>query len=257
MWRYGGALNDVLVVSGEDVRVQDLNIESCWKWDSNAAALDIFVDILNMAAKPGEDLIVSAIIQDPEGALVHTKSSRLLEQIDCLDLRRNQQAHLSALVPAPLLWSKENQALYSILLTLETRSGYIYDAVATDFGVRRPTPHAYEILNVHQKIWIEALENKPGIYRINNQFDYLSLTSFEPCWELFKDGQSVATGTLAPLEIGPREQGTLHIPKLPRMPYKGHEMVLKISFHLMESTPWAARGHCVAQSQFNLVLCQC
>lgn len=252
MWRYGGALDNVLVISGEDVRVQNLEIEAGWVGGRNEVPLDLFVDLLNLRAKAGEDLMVSAIIQDPEGALVHTTHSRLVERIDTLDLRRQQQIHLCAHVPMPLLWSAENPALYSLLLTLETRSGTIYDAVATEFGVRRPTAHTYEILNVHQKIWIEAVKNKPGTFQICNHFDYLSLKHFEPRWELVEDGVSMAKGTLAPLPIGPQHCGKMHVPKISRCYTQNRERVLKISFHAIEGAFWASRGQCVAQAQFNL-----
>ena len=252
MWRYGGALQDVLVVSGEDVRIQDLNIEAAWNQDPGELALDIFVDVLDLAAQAGEDLMVSAIIQDPEGALVHTKYSRLIEQVDYLDLRHNQQIYLSASIARPLLWSPENPTLYHVLVTLETPAGYIYDAVATEFGVRQPATRTFEILNVHQKIWIEAHGHGSDTFLITNHFDYLSLTEFEPRWELFENGCSIATGRLAPLAIGPREQGMLTLSPFDVSPYGSHEVVLKISFHIIKPTTWAARGQCVAQSQFNL-----
>ncbi len=252
MWRYGGALDDVLVISGEDVRVQELNIEAGWNWDNQVVALDLFVDILNFGGWPGQDLVVSAILQDPEGAVVHTADSRLVEQIDALDVRRNQQIHLCCELITPSLWSPENGALYRLLLTLETRSGHIYDAVSTEFGIRKPTAHAYEILNVHQKIWIEAVEGNPGTYQITNQFDYLSLAAFEPKWELFEDGVSVGHGVLAPLPIESHQTGQLHIPKVTRSHNRKKERVLKLSFHARQSSSWASQGQCVAQAQFNL-----
>ena len=120
---------------------------------------------------------------------------------------------------------------------------------------RTPHPGLAEVKKVYQSLQMEAGDLMRGEIKIANRYDFLNPKTFAVGrWTLKADGERMAKGKLAPLDLAPGAQGTFTV-ALPQVkPAPGVEYWLDVSFELKDDQPWAPAGHEVAWAQFKLPL---
>ncbi len=107
-------------------------------------------------------------------------------------------------------------------------------------------PHYWEMKKVYQPVSFTLLQTTPPTVRIKNRHHSLDLKDFNLTWE----AHSTGTDSLeAPLPIGlpAGQETTINIP--PNLLSKNY---LSLTCTLKDDTPWATKGHLIAQEQFTL-----
>jgi beta-galactosidase len=117
-------------------------------------------------------------------------------------------------------------------------------------------PGAWEIKKVQAPVAVRvasAEQALAGRFTVWNKYHTLDLNHLDIHWELTQDGRVIQSGQMASMPLGPDQKAELAIPFAHPDPLApGAEYYVKISFHLSEDTPWAAKGHEVAWDQFRL-----
>ncbi len=116
---------------------------------------------------------------------------------------------------------------------------------------RHPNPHLYEVRKVYQNVKVTPVNARQGEIQVQNKFFFTNLNEFQTIWELRRDGQRVAGGSLGRLDIPPQQTRDVTVP-LPQIS-QGGEYLLTVSFVLAENTLWAPVGHRIAWDQFLVV----
>ncbi len=122
------------------------------------------------------------------------------------------------------------------------------------FPDRTIPPKMWEVKKVHQYVGIAAAELAGGKVRISNKHFFTNLSRYGIRWSVSEDGSVLEEGALPPLELPAGAETELTIPYSTPSPRPGGEYWLRISFHLLEDTLWAERGHEVAWEQLRLPL---
>ena len=117
---------------------------------------------------------------------------------------------------------------------------------------RKPNPALHEVKKVYQYIKATPIDLLAGKVRIDNNYDFLNLDSFETAWELSEDGTVIQHGSLGRFDVAPRQELETVVPFQTRQFTPGAEYALKITFALAEETLWAERGHLVAWDQWQM-----
>jgi len=120
-------------------------------------------------------------------------------------------------------------------------------------GDRTPHPGLAEVKKVYQHLQMEAGDLSKGEIKIVNRYDFMNPKEYVTGrWTLTADGERLADGALAPLDLAPGMQGAVAV-ALPRVqPKPGVEYWLDLSFVLKDKQLWAPAGHEVAWAQFKL-----
>ena len=120
---------------------------------------------------------------------------------------------------------------------------------------RNPKPALWECKKVFQPIKITAKNLKKGVVEIFNRHDFTNLNEFDITWELQKDGVTIKSGLLKPIDLEPNASKTLTIPfKFPKETTTGSEYFIRIGFQLKAAKNWANKGHEIAWQQLQLPL---
>ncbi|MFT5762706.1 MAG: beta-galactosidase [Saprospiraceae bacterium] len=143
------------------------------------------------------------------------------------------------------------------------------------FPDRTPHPALWEVKKVYQNIKTEAIDSANGIFKITNQFDFISLKNVSLHWEIIEDGQKIAEGTQDELVIAPRESKLIEIPfntSASRIPSAGSttvepntestttqihlskEYFINFFFVTGKEQLLILAGHEIAKAQFPLVI---
>jgi len=117
---------------------------------------------------------------------------------------------------------------------------------------RDPHSGLWDYKYLIQPVKVEPLDLAKGTFKIRNDYAFLSLSHLEGRWEVVRDGQTLQSGTLPMVEVGPQQETTLTIPFEKVQGVPGAETWLNIGFYLREGTPWAKAGHEIARVQFEL-----
>ena len=116
-----------------------------------------------------------------------------------------------------------------------------------------PHPALWEVKGVYADVNMEPVEGKPWTFRATNKGFFRNLNAWKLCWEMYDDSSEspVATGEFDPLDIGPGEskEVTLDASAL-GMRGNGHNLFMRLTWILPESTIWADAGHQIASFQF-------
>ncbi len=114
---------------------------------------------------------------------------------------------------------------------------------------RIPRPHYYEAKKVQQYIKVYPERISEGYVRIQNNYSFTSLDSFEAQWQLEENGVVIRQGRLEGLKGEPGSVAVVSVPfgKIKRV--KGAEYFLVLQFRLRKSTLWADAGFVVAYEQ--------
>jgi Beta-galactosidase/beta-glucuronidase len=115
---------------------------------------------------------------------------------------------------------------------------------------RQVTPKLLEVKRVYQNVAITATNAAKGDLSVRNKFSFTDLSAFDVRWTLTEDGREVQSGTLAAPAVAPLSEGALTLPVKPvAAPKPGAEYFLNVAFVLKSDTPWAKKGHAIAEAQ--------
>lgn len=118
---------------------------------------------------------------------------------------------------------------------------------------RVPHPGLYEVKKIYQYVHATPVDLTAGKVSIKNWYDFTGLSDIAECrWEIRADDRVLQSGTLADLNLAPRESREVTIPFKPVQPQPGTEYFLDLSFRLTHDTLWAKKGHELAWEQFPL-----
>lgn len=118
---------------------------------------------------------------------------------------------------------------------------------------RNPHPGLWAMKYVQRYLHATPVDLASGRIRIKNWYDFLNAGEIaEGRWEVKADGKPLASGSLPPLDLAPREEKEFRIALPPIQPEPGVEYWLNLSFVLRADTPWAKKGHEIAWDQFPL-----
>ncbi len=118
---------------------------------------------------------------------------------------------------------------------------------------RAPHPGALELKKHHEPLTVETVDLETGAVRVTNRYTFRDLSHVQGLWTVRTEGETLASGSLPPLEAGPGESTTVHVPLADVAPPTGKDAILTVRFVLAEATPWAAAGHEIAWGQFRLM----
>jgi len=163
------------------------------------------------------------------------------------------------------IWDWIDQALVK-----KDEYGNEFWAYGGDFGVGMPsdnnfvcngiisadyTPHPamWEVKYAYQNIWFEVVDLDRSKVLVKNRHDFIGLDDYFLNWEITRNGQSVAHGTIPDLYIKPHGQKeiTLNIPEFERVP--GSEYFIDLYATLKSDHPFRPKGFEVAHEQFLLL----
>lgn len=115
---------------------------------------------------------------------------------------------------------------------------------------RTPNPQAYEIRYQQQDIWTRMVDFNSGRIAIFNENFFRPLDYVTLHWQLLNDGKVVKEGdmNIAQLNIQPQQTAEVNIP-YGTADLKG-EVMLNVSYRLINDQPLLAAGHEVAAQQF-------
>jgi len=117
---------------------------------------------------------------------------------------------------------------------------------------RRVPPKLLEVKKVQQDVHFEAVDLLAGEIRIENEFFFRSLSDFELCWTLGDGCETLQSGRIEKLDIGPQESRSVKIPLREPQLRAGAEYWLRVSLELKNDTLWAEKGHEIAWQQFKM-----
>lgn len=114
---------------------------------------------------------------------------------------------------------------------------------------RGMTPMAVELKKVHQ--FIKTTYNGNNQINVNNSYFFKDISNVQLNWELLEDGKVVQKGTVANLNIGPRQTQPVAIPFKTNYT-TGKEYFLNIRYALKTAEPFLEKGYEIAYEQIAL-----
>ncbi len=163
------------------------------------------------------------------------------------------------------IWDWVDQGLYA-----QTEDGEPYWAYGGDYGPpetpsdgnflinglvfpdRQIHDALWEVKNVYQYVGVSAVDLASGRIEVRNKYDFLGLNFAYLQWAVMADGDTLASGHVDELDIGPRRSRVLDLPLPTIDPEPGVEYFLNVSFRRKTSTPLVPRDHEIAWEQFEL-----
>lgn len=121
------------------------------------------------------------------------------------------------------------------------------------FPDRTPYPSLLEMKAVYAPVAIALGEGALNVVRISNRYHFRNLGHLEAGWVLWCDDQVVAEGRVAGLDrIAAGTTADISLDFAAPTPRPGARWYLNLTFTTAAGTPWAARGHVVANQQLVL-----
>ncbi len=121
------------------------------------------------------------------------------------------------------------------------------------FADRSIQPELYEVKKVYQMVDFISKNLEEKQIEIINNYSYTNLKDFQFYWSIQEDGALIQDGNLN-IDLLPLKARTIEIPFKNFKPKPGAEYWLNIYMKQSKDTPWAKKGHIVAQEQFKLPL---
>ena len=120
---------------------------------------------------------------------------------------------------------------------------------------RRYNPHAYEVRQQYQSIWMTPVDIAKGVFNIYNENFFTDLSAYELYWTLTADGRSVAGGTERLPQIAAQATRKVTLPSVAKAiaaAPAGKELLLGVEFRLKADAPLLKAGYAVARDQFEV-----
>ena len=252
MARTEGGRQEQAVTNRTDVNIRRLSLAVESQDVKQQTMLSFRIDVYNQSLQTANNLVLRALVQDPDGTVLSPKQSKLLTQLNCLPAGVNCQAFLSLELESPILWTQESPGLYQVHLTLEDEHGRVLDTLARAFGIQQFRSGHYGVKQPGQNIAMEPSDEETGTFWIANQFDYITLDRFEPHWELQEDGTTIAQGKLKPMSVPPGQSIKMSLPlgDIHTKSTAHYEWIL--SFRPITNTLWAPADQSVTSGRLRL-----
>jgi beta-galactosidase len=114
---------------------------------------------------------------------------------------------------------------------------------------RGMTPMAVELKKVHQ--YIKTTYNGTNQINVNNSYFFKDISNIQLNWEVLENGKVVQKGTVANLNVGPRQTQSVTIPFKANYA-DGKEYFLNIHYVLKTAEPFLEKGYEIAYEQIAL-----
>ncbi|TKG96476.1 DUF4981 domain-containing protein [Puteibacter caeruleilacunae] len=117
---------------------------------------------------------------------------------------------------------------------------------------RVPHPTMYEVKKVYQYIRFEDTSEK-GKYQLKNEYLFDDLSSALLDWDIMKDGEIIANGSIENIVIEPGKTKSIFINKIGDLNLNdGGEYFINLKVKLKKAGALVAEGHVIAEEQFAL-----
>jgi hypothetical protein len=252
MTRSKGGHQKQAALKQTDVNIRTLSLALQSHERNQQALLSLRIDVSNQSPHSECDLVLRALVQDPDGTVLSTEQSKLLVELKHLPAGANRQVFLSLEIENPRLWTQEILEQYELQLAIEDNHGRVLDTLVRAFGIQQFYSGHYGIKQVGQHIAMEPSDEGADTFWIANQFDYISLDRFEPHWELQEDGTTIAQGKLEPMPVPPGQSIKIALP-VSDVPYKAtahYEYVL--CFRPVVNTMWGPAEQSVTTGKLRI-----
>ncbi len=113
---------------------------------------------------------------------------------------------------------------------------------------RELTPMAVELKKVHQ--FVKSRYRGGNVMNVANTYFFRNIDNVQLNWELLEDGKSIATGTVANLNIQPRADMDITLPIKAKVK-DDKEYFLNVSYRLKNAEPLLEKGYEIAADQFS------
>ncbi|MBX3120203.1 MAG: DUF4981 domain-containing protein [Fimbriimonadaceae bacterium] len=117
---------------------------------------------------------------------------------------------------------------------------------------RQIMPKTWEVKKIYQYVKVEPADLIQGTVKITNKHFFTNLDAFDAKWTLTADGETVATGDIAPISLAPGQSKTVQLPLPKPKVAAGTELFVRVSFHTRQDHVWAKKGHEVAWDQLQI-----
>ncbi|WP_138755298.1 glycoside hydrolase family 2 TIM barrel-domain containing protein [Paenibacillus sinopodophylli] len=133
-WRMSGIFRDVYLYTTPEAHIYDYFVKT--ELDDQFLNAELIIDakLLNYFVKPLGSLTVEAILYDANGASIFTTPLTAQTSVEGEALTEIQ---LSRIVENPLKWSAEHPNLYTLVLSLKSSDGTLYEAISCKVGFRK------------------------------------------------------------------------------------------------------------------------
>ncbi|TKG93530.1 DUF4981 domain-containing protein [Puteibacter caeruleilacunae] len=108
------------------------------------------------------------------------------------------------------------------------------------------------VKKLFEPVKIEIKDSEKGVLTIFNNHLFSDLSKFDLYWDISEDDRTIQQGIIDSLLIKPGEQNELYLPLKSFEKKKGAEYWLNISLRTKNDEIWAAAGHEIAFSQYNI-----
>ena len=122
---------------------------------------------------------------------------------------------------------------------------------------RRYNPHAYEVRQQYQNIWITPVNTAKGIFNIYNENFFTDLSAYKLVWKIFVNGVEACEGMEKLPVVAPQATAKATFRNIAKAladvsadAADGSEITLGTEFCLKEDAPLLKAGYAVARDQF-------
>lgn len=116
---------------------------------------------------------------------------------------------------------------------------------------RKPNPHFYEVMHIHQNIKFYANDLETGIINIKNWYFFRDLSNYKLNWEIIANGKVIEDGTISNINVAPQQTKAFTIPFNTNL-QSGIEHFLNVKVVLKTDEPLVDANHQIAYEQFQL-----
>lgn len=162
------------------------------------------------------------------------------------------------------IWDWVDQSLYNY----DPQSGERYLAYGGDFGDfpndgqfvmngvmlgdLTPKPQYFEVKKVYGNVGIKPTDAGKGEIELFNKHYFTGLDDYALAWELMEDGQAIASGEIADLDVAPRSRAKFTLPYADRKLDPEKEYFVNVALLLKEAKPWAEKGYAQYTEQYEV-----
>ncbi len=132
-----------------------------------------------------------------------------------------------------------------------TNGNFCIDGLVMPDGT--PSPALYEYKKVIEPVQTECIDMNEGLFRLINRYDFLSLDHLELTCSLYEDDTLLDSFKVELPKLAGREMTEIQLPAGQEIEkVSGARYFFVLSYKLKRDTPWAAKGHELANASFEI-----
>lgn len=135
MWRLSGIFRDVALIAKPKVHLHDYFVYTVFDSDYKDASLHVEMDIQNLSGRPATGYQIGLELTGPRNERVWEMP--VSKETGIIEPDKSVKVDFNIRVTAPIKWSAENPALYTLTFTLKDSSGKIVETSAKRMGFRQ------------------------------------------------------------------------------------------------------------------------